>query len=277
MSGGNLLGEFLRARRAVTTPDQVGLPRFDRRRRTPGLRRDEVGILAGVSVDYYTRLEQGRECNPSDHVLRALAQALRLDTGATEHLYELARGRPGKREPPDRVDAVNPSVLRFVGGCDHVPAFVVNGRFDVLARNRLADAIYEGLEHADNLVRLAFLNPAAREFYLDWEPHSWVKVAHLRAAAGSDLQDPALVELIEELSLASEDFRRMWARYDVRAVTGAHVRLRHHDVGDLFFSYHLLTIESAPTQQIVVFEAEPGTQSHCALAKLGNPRLSGMT
>ncbi|GAA1298400.1 transcriptional regulator [Planotetraspora silvatica] len=267
MFDGNLLGEFLRARRSVTTPDQVGLPRVGRRR-TPGLRRDEVAILAGVSVDYYTRLEQGREHKPSDQVLQALARALRLDADATEHLYELARGRPHKRRPTGRVDAVNPSVLRFVEGCDHVSALVVNGRLDVLARNPLANAIYEGLEHAGNLVRLAFLNPAARAFYLDWEQQSWVKVAHLRAAAGSDLQDPAMVELIEELSLASDDFRRMWARHDVRAVTATSVRFRHRDVGDLAFNTHMFTIESAPTQQILIFEAEPGTPSERALAEL---------
>ncbi|GII44415.1 transcriptional regulator [Planotetraspora silvatica] len=233
------------------------------------MRRVEVAMLAGVSVDYYTRLEQGRECHPSDQVLRALARALWFDVDATEHLHELARGEPRKRRTADRVEEVNPIVLRFVEGCDHVPALVVNGRFDVLARNQMAEALYAGLEHGDNLVRLAFLEPEARAFYLDWEHHSLVKVAHLRAAAGADLDDPALVELIEELGAASEDFRRMWARHEVRALTGSFIRVRHRDVGDLFLSYEMFTVESSRPHQIIVLAAEPGSPSEKALARLG--------
>jgi transcriptional regulator with XRE-family HTH domain len=230
-------------------------------------------MLAGVSVDYYTRLEQGRERHPSDQVLRALARALWFDLDATEHLYELARRQPRKRRTDDRVNEVSPTVLRFVEGCDHVPALVVNGRFDVLARNPLADALYEGLEPGDNLIRLAFLAPEAREFYLDWEQHSLVKVAHLRAAAGADLGDPALVELIEELGSASEDFRRMWDRHEVRAATSARLRLRHRDVGDLCLSYEMFTVESSRPQQIIVYGVEPGSPSATALAQLGtHPR-----
>jgi transcriptional regulator with XRE-family HTH domain len=250
------------------TPDQVGLPLFGRRR-TPGLRRVEVAMLAGVSVDYYSRLEQGRECHPSDQVLRALARALSFDLDATEHLYELARGGPRKRRTAEEIDEVSPTVVRFVEGCDHVPAVVVNGRFDVLARNPLADALYNGLEHRDNLIRLAFLAPEAREFYLDWEQHSQVKVAHLRAAAGADLEDPALVELIEELGSASDDFRRMWARHEVRALTGSLIRVRHRDVGDLVLSYEMFTVESSRPHQIIVLAAEPGSPSEKALARLG--------
>ncbi|WP_203885525.1 helix-turn-helix transcriptional regulator [Planotetraspora kaengkrachanensis] len=274
MDGGNLLGEFLRARRSITTPDQVGLPHVGRRR-TSGLRRTEVAMLAGVSVDYYTRLEQGRERHPSDQVLLAVAQALTLDAEATEHLCELARGRPRVRSSVDQSDVVNPGVLRFVQGCEHVSALVMNGRFDVLARNSLAEAIYKGMEHADNLLRLSFLNPSAPDFYPDWEEHSLVKVAHLRAAAGSDLQDPALVGLIEELSLASEEFRRMWARHDVRPVTSATIRFRHRVVGDLLLGYHIFTIASSPSQQILMFEAEPGTRYERALSELRGTHLRG--
>jgi hypothetical protein len=235
-------------------------------------------MLAGVSVDYYTRLEQGRECHPSDQVLRALARALSFDLDATEHLYELARGGPPrKRRAAEEIDEVNPTVLRFVEGCHHVPAVVVNGRFDVLARNPLADALYSGLEHGDNLIRLAFLDPEAREFYLDWEQHSLVKVAHLRAAAGADLEDPALVELIKELGSASEDFRRMWARHEVRAATGAIMRVRHRDVGDLYLSYEMFTIESSRPHQIIVMGAEPGSPSEKALARLSRIARRKMT
>jgi transcriptional regulator with XRE-family HTH domain len=239
------------------------------RRRTPGLRRDEVAMLAGVSVDYYIRLEQGRERHPSDQVLGALAQALRLDGEAIEHLHELAHPRPYKRVPAERVEQVHPNLLRLMEGWDHVAAYVVNGRLDVLAGNRVATALYEGLEHNDNLLRLALLNPAAHEFYLDWEADTHSKIAHLRAAVGADRDDPFLRELIDELSRESEEFRRLWDRYDVRARTRTPVRFHHRDVGDVITSMEVLSVDSSPGQKLIVFQAEAGSPSEHALALLG--------
>jgi transcriptional regulator with XRE-family HTH domain len=238
------------------------------RRRTPGLRREEVAVLAGVSIDYYTRLEQGKERHPSEEVLGALARALHLDPEATEHLYELGRPRACKRTPAGLVDRVSPHVLRLVENWDHAPAFVVNRWLDVLAQNRLGAALHDGLEHNDNLIRMTFLDPAAREFYLDWEQEAWSKVAHLRAAAGPDHDDLSLLKLVEELSLGSGDFRRLWARHDVQAKTHTAIRHHHRDVGDLTLWHETLRIDSAPCLRVFVGQAEPGSPSEEALAKL---------
>ncbi|GAA1287542.1 transcriptional regulator [Planotetraspora silvatica] len=226
-------------------------------------------MLAGVSSDYYSRLEQGRERNPSDQVLEALARVLQLDAEATEHLHELAHLRAGRRRSVDRVDHVNPIVLRLMESWDHAPAYVINRRLDVLARNARAAALYAGLEHSDNMMRLTFLNPAAHEFYLDWRQEACSRVAHLRAMAGTDCDDPALLELVEELSRGSEDFRQIWARYDVRARTHESIGMRHREIGDVFVSLEVLTIDSASSQKLIVFQADPGSPSEEALARLG--------
>jgi transcriptional regulator with XRE-family HTH domain len=239
------------------------------RRRTPGLRRAEVAVLAGVSTDYYARLEQGRERHPSAQVLSALARVFQLDPDATEHLHELAHPREGKRRRAGGFDQVNADVVRFVEGCDHVLAFVVNRRLDVLARNPVAIAFFKGFEHTDNMMRLVFLNPAAREFYLDWEQEAWYMVAHLHSLAGVDSDDPSLIELVEELSLGSEAFRQMWPRHDVRARTRECVRFHHRDVGEMTLHAETFSINSAPGVLLVVAQAEPGSPSQEALAKLG--------
>jgi transcriptional regulator with XRE-family HTH domain len=264
-----LLGDFLRARRQTTTLDQVGLPHGDHRRRTPGLRREEVAMLAGVSTDYYIRLEQGRERNPSDQVLHALAQVLQLDAWATDHLHELARPKAIKHGPGARNDRVSPTLERLMLGWRNTPAVVVNHRLDVLAGNSLGVALYEGLDHNDNLLRLTFLNPEARVFYRDWEKDAASKTAQLHAAAAADHDDPLLLELIAELSRESEDFRRMWARHDVRAKTTDSVRFHHHVAGDLTLSYEAFTVNSCPGQDLFIFQAEPGSESEAALARLG--------
>jgi transcriptional regulator with XRE-family HTH domain len=264
------LGEFLRARRQVTSADQVGL-RVGRRQ-TPGLRREEVAMLAGVSADYYTRLEQGKERRPSDQVLDALARVFRLDTEATEHLHELARPRARKPMHVGRVDQPNPHLLTLMEKWDHGPAFAVNRRLDILAKNQQAVALFEGLGFPDNLIRQAFLDPAGREFYVDWEQDALHKAAHLRAAAGADLNDPSLLELVEELSLGSEEFRRMWARHDVQTWACAHEskRLRHSIVGEVTLQLEAFSISRAPGQDLVVCQAEPGSPSGHALAELSD-------
>ncbi|GAA1297201.1 transcriptional regulator [Planotetraspora silvatica] len=268
MEGESPLGEFLRARRQVTTIEQAGLTGVGPRRRTPGLRRDEVAMLAGISIDYYSRLEQGRERRPSDQVIDALARVLQLDEEATEHLHELARGRPHKLTPEGHVDRVEPGLIRLIDGWEIVPAYVVNSRLDVLVRNAVADALYEGLEHSDNLLRLALLNPAARGFYLDWDLDTTSKVAHLRATAGLSSDDPDLIELVEELTAGSEDFQRMWARHDVRGRTRAPVRFHRDDVGDVITTMEVLSVDGSPGQKLIVFQAEPGSPSENALIVL---------
>jgi transcriptional regulator with XRE-family HTH domain len=261
----NPLGEFLRARRQAVTVEDVGLPDVGRRR-TPGLRRDEVALLAGVSADYYVRLEQGSERHPSDQVLAALARALRLNTEATEHLYELANPRPSKRRP--RASShVHPNVLRLIGSWDRIPALVTNDRLDVLARNAMGDALYEGLEYTDNLLRLTFLNPESRRLYPDWEREASSKVAQLRAAAGPR-PDRYMLGLVEELSRASEDFRRLWARHDVRSRTQEFRRIVHREVGELTLWHVTFSIDGSPGQRIFIAQAEPGSPSERALTRL---------
>ncbi|WP_371784367.1 helix-turn-helix transcriptional regulator [Streptosporangium subroseum] len=274
MDGNKLLGEFLRARRQLTRPAQVGLLEIGSRR-TPGLRREEVATLAGVSTDYYVRLEQGRERRPSEQVLDALARVLELDPEATAYLHELARPRVREHRPGDRVDQVSPYVLRLIESWDYALAIVVNRRWDVLARNAMAIAFFGGMEFSDNLIRLAFLNPAAHELYRDWEHDAWSKVAHLRAVTGGDCEDPFLFDLIEELSLGSEDFRRMWARHDVRVRSYESKRFRHREVGDLTLWQETFSINGTYGQQIIIAQAEPGSPSERGMARLGS--LAGVT
>ncbi|GAA1263084.1 helix-turn-helix transcriptional regulator [Sphaerisporangium rubeum] len=264
----NDLGDFLRARRHLTAPEQVGLPPLSDRRRTPGLRREEVATLAGVSTDYYIRLEQGRERHPSDQVLDSLARVLQLGPEAAEYLHGLARPRAGPctDSASGRVD---PNVVRLMERWDRVAAYVVNQRLDVLARNAVAEGLYGGLEHNGNLLRLALLNPRAREFYRDWEKDTCCKVAHLRAAVGIGPDDPERAALVQELSERSADFRRMWARHDVRSRGRDPVRFHHHTAGDLFTTMEVMTIDETSCQKLVTFQAEPGSPSEHALACLG--------
>ena len=225
-------------------------------------------MLAGLSADYYARLEQGRDHNPSDQVLTALAQAFRLDHEATRHLYELARPRAPEHRVTCRADQVDLHVLRFIEKWDDASVFVVNRRLDILAKNRVAAALFKGFEYTDNLIRLTFLDPAAREFWLDWEQEAAADVAHLRATAGADRDDPYLLKLVDELSRGSEDFRRLWARHDVRGRNRGFVRVHHSEVGEMTLWHETLRIDSAPGLRIFVGEAEPGSRSDDTLAKL---------
>ncbi|MEU8383466.1 helix-turn-helix transcriptional regulator [Streptosporangium sp. NPDC048865] len=269
MDSDNLLGEFLRARRELTTPEQVGLLPAGSRR-TPGLRREEVAMLAGVSTDYYIRLEQGRERHPSERVLGALMQVLNLSADASAHMHRLAHPWPLRPSPADQPDRAKPAVVRLIRSWPYTPAIVTSRWMDVLASNQMADALYEGLEHRDNLLRLIFLNPASRRFYRDWDECARSKVAQLRAIAGADLDDPYLTDLVGELSLKSKDFRRMWARHDVSSHNVATKRFRHHDVGDLTLTYEMFNINDSPGQKLIVFQAEPGSPSAHALDLLGS-------
>jgi transcriptional regulator with XRE-family HTH domain len=269
VEGDNRIGEFLRARRERVRPDDVGLPDLGRRR-VPGLRREELATLAGVSADYYVRLEQGRERHPSEQVLDALARALRLDDDATAHLHELARPAPRRRRAAGRPERIRPELMRLMEAWSHTPAFVIGRRMDVLAANSLAAALHGGFTKGHNLVRLVFLDPAAREVYPDWEEVARDTVAVLRASVGPDLDDPQLTELVGELSLKSEEFRRLWARHDVREKTHGVKRYTHPLVGELTLQYESFALPASPGQLLVVYHAEPGSPSEQALALLSS-------
>ncbi|WP_330268905.1 helix-turn-helix transcriptional regulator [Streptomyces griseorubiginosus] len=267
MDSDNPLGVFLRARRALVRPEEVGLPAGSRRR-VAGLRREEVAVLAGVSTDYYVRLEQGRERSPSAQVVDALARALGLEEDAADHLHRLARPA-GTRSRP-RPEAVSPALLRMMEGWHRTPAVVLGRCLTVLAHNVLGGALFAGHAHSGDLLRLVFLDPDAREFYPDWEAVATNSVAALRASAGTAHEDPVMIATVGELSLRSAEFRELWARHDIRRKTRESKRFRHPLVGELTLDYESLTVNSAPGQQLVVYQAEPGSPSEQALALLGS-------
>ncbi|OQO94674.1 hypothetical protein B1813_00780 [Saccharomonospora piscinae] len=264
------LGNFLRARRELLQPEDVGLRRVGRRR-VPGLRREEVAMLAGVSVGYCIRLEQGRERHPSEQVLAALASALRLDSQEETYFYELA-GRVATCRNAEESDQVSSIVRRILLDLNH-PALVIGRYHQVLFRNALADELYRGLCYGRDLLRLVFLDPAAREFYPDWETIALRTVASLRANIGANLADPQLIELVTELSTQSQDFRRMWPRHDVRAKVREATRIRHPEVGEIILTCETLTVNSTPDQQIIVHCAEPGSPSQRKLSILAESIL----
>ncbi|WP_432028988.1 helix-turn-helix domain-containing protein [Streptomyces sp. 1222.5] len=270
MDGSNALGEFLRARRALVRPEDVGLPGGGLRR-VPGLRREEVAMLSGISSDYYLRLEQGRDRNPSVQVLEAVARVLRLDADATAHLVGLARerlasgARPGRRTPQ-----VPASLLQLIDGWPRTPAYLQNRYTDCLAANALATAITPNYRPGVNLLRAVFLDPAERALRRDWEDLTAEGVAALRSGAGADADDPRLRDLVGELSLRSERFRVLWARHEVRPRRGRVSRLTHPQVGDLDLHSDKLSVEGADGLTLVVFHAEPGSRSAELLDILGS-------
>jgi transcriptional regulator with XRE-family HTH domain len=269
MTADNALGEFLRARRGLVRPGGDLAP-VDRRRRVSGLRREEIALLAGVSVDYYVRLEQGRERHPSAQVVEALARALELDDDAAAHLHELARPRVQRLRQAPRRERVSRHLVQMMEGWHRTPAVILGRRMTVLAANDLGRALFAGHTYSDDLVRMVFLDPDAREFYPEWERAAANTVAWLRAAIGLDRDDPALIELVGELSAKSDPFRRLWARHDIRQKTHEVKRFHHPVVGELTLSFEALTVNSAPGQQLVVYQAEPGSPSEQALALLGS-------
>ncbi|MBD2894504.1 helix-turn-helix transcriptional regulator [Spirillospora sp. NPDC000708] len=264
----NALGEFLRARRGLVPPEDAGIEPGPRRR-VAGLRREEVAQLAGVSADYYVRLEQGRERNPSAQVVEALARALNLEEDAAAHLHELARPQTRGRRAPRR-ERVSPNLLQMLHAWPNTPAVVLGRTLTVLAHNPLGKALFDGHAYSGDLVRLVFLDPGGRDFYPEWDRVAVNTVAGLRASAGLDPDDPALVETVGELSVKSAEFRRLWARHDIRQKTHETKRFQHPLVGELTLTYESLTVNSAPGQQLVVYQAAPGSASEEALALLGS-------
>ena len=265
----NHLGEFLRARRTQLTPESVGLP-VDGRRRVPGLRREEVADLAGLSTDYYTRLEQGRERHPSRSVLDALAKALSFDDDALRYLRSVADLAPRSRRRHAERPRVDPQLLALLDLWSSTPAIVLDDLTTVVGANQLGRAIYAGHEHSDCLARLVFLDEDARTLFADWDSVAEATVASLRAAGGTDPDDPALIALVGELSLHSDEFRTLWAKAHVRVKTRGSVDLRHPLVGDLRMNYETLTVNSAAGLTIKVFHPVPNTQAADALALLGS-------
>ncbi|KUJ66846.1 XRE family transcriptional regulator [Streptomyces albus subsp. albus] len=268
------LGDFLRSRRARIQPEEVGLPGHGRRR-VPGLRREEVAQLAGVSVDYYIRLEQGRGRSVSDAVLDAIGRVLRLDDTEQEYLRAVARPTAARRPPatghaPARV---RPGVRLLLDTMEKAPAFVLGRRMDVLAWNALADALLGLSQMAPerrNMPRQVFLEPRTRELYPDWLAVAAETVAHLRLYAGNHPQDRRLATLVGELSLASEDFRRLWADHQVKEKSHGVKRLEHPVVGELRLPYETLTIPGEPDQVLVVYTPEPGSQAEERLRLLAS-------
>ncbi|MCX7522939.1 helix-turn-helix transcriptional regulator [Microbacterium sp. STN6] len=224
----NRLGEYLRARRNLVTPEQVGI-RAGANRRVAGLRREEVALLAGISADYYLRLERGRDHNPSSQVLESLARVLHLDDVEIEYLLSLGSPRPPSRSPrrPERV----PARLHHLLAALDVPAFIEGRYFDVLASNPLAAAFSPRLTPGHNRLRDLLLDPEERQFHDDWDDGAAIMVAAFRSSIGDNITDPRAVELVGELSLASSRFRQLWARHDVHHLEGGTATVNHPAIG----------------------------------------------
>ena len=268
--------KFLTSRRARITPEEAGLPAYGGKRRVTGLRREEVAMLAGMSVDYYIRLERGNLSGASDNVLEALARALKLDDAETAHLFDLARSTAAsprvRRKSSPRT--VRPSVQRVIDAISSAPAWVRNDRGDVLASNELGRALYMDMMAVrpgpPNSARFTFLNPKAREFFIDWERSADDIVAALRSAAGRNPYDKDLSDLVGELSTRSEEFGTRWARHDVKYHRTGRKRLHHPIVGDLDLSYEALELAADPGLRINVYTAEEDTPSADALKVLAS-------
>ena len=267
--------EFLTSRRAKLTPDEVGLTSYGPRR-VPGLRREEVAVLAGVSVPYYTRLERGNLSGVSESVLEALTRALQLDDAERAHLFDLARAAqpvaPARRRP--RTERIRPSVQRMLDAITGAPAAVLNRRLDMLATNTLARGLYSEM-YIDSLrpvnhARFVFLSPRAPDFYVDWERAATDTVAILRTAAGRDPYDRDLSDLVGELSTRSEEFRKRWAAHNVRIHRTGTKSFHHPVVGELTLTYEMLELSADSGLAIMAYTAEPGSNSAEALDLLGS-------
>ncbi|WP_129669369.1 helix-turn-helix transcriptional regulator [Phytoactinopolyspora endophytica] len=264
---------FLRSRRARLRPDDVGIPDFGERRRVPGLRRSELAQLAGVSVDYYVRLEQGRARNVSEAVLDALARALRLDDDERTHLYNLAKPTHSRRRAA-RPQRVRPQLRHLLEAMSTTPAYIINHRTDVLAWNRPASLLFADFDSLPaterNWARLVFLDESTTEIFTDWTGKARDLVSYLRLSAGRHTEDTALATLVGELSVKNETFRRMWADHTVREKTHGTKTLRHPLVGTVTLGYETFRLPDLPDQALISYVAEPGSDAETALQLLAS-------
>jgi len=278
MDGQGQLGDFLQARRAQVQPEQIGLATYDQRRRVPGLRREELAQLAGVSASYYTRLEQGVSLNASAEILDAIARALGLDETETAHLHALAnvpkRRTADRRPPPERVTAATLQLLSALG---QTPAIVTGRRGDVLAWNRMGHALFaghlpvDGLQRSGerpNMARLVFLDAHTRELYADWPSKARAVVGNLRLTVAQHPNDPLLAALIGELTMKSSEFADLWADHRIQACAVAVYEMRHPLVGAVTLNQQTLLSPGANGQSIVVATAEAGSPSESAMTLL---------
>ena len=277
MDASNDIREFLISRRGRITPEQAGLPAYGSNRRVKGLRREEVALLAGISAEYYVRLERGNMRGVSEDVLDGIARALQLDEAERMHLFDLARAvnaTPNRRGRRPTQERVRPVVQRILDSLVGVPAFVRNERLDVLGANRLGEAFYAPLFDEPvrpvNSARFVFLNPRATEFFLDWDTIANDAVGILRAEAGRDPYDKRLSDLIGELSTRSDEFRVRWAAHDVKLHRTGVKRFHHPVVGELILDFESLDLPGDPGQKLLVYSAEPGSRSQEALDLLAS-------
>lgn len=264
--------EFLSTRRARLTPQQAGLPAFGANRRVTGLRREEVALLAGMSIDYYIRLERGNLSGASDSVLDSLSHALQLDDAERAYLYDLARAVPGRR-PAAATGRIRPVVLRMLDAMTGLPAYIRNGRLDILAANALGRALYAPVYDSPlfaqrgpvNTARFLFLDPGSADFWPEWERAADDSVALLRTETGRAPHDRGLTDLVGELCARSDDFARRWARHDVRLHRSGVKQIRHPLLGVLALPYEALDPPADPGLRITVYAPEPGSPARQAL------------
>ena len=266
--------EFLRTRRARITPERAGLPTWGARRRVEGLRREEVALLAGVSVEYYIRLERGNLGGASEAVLEAVANALQLDEAERAHLHDLAR-TADERVPARRTarGTVRPPVQWLLDSMSGTAAYVRNARTDILAANALGRALYApvlAMPGRPNVARFVFLDPAAQEFFLEWEKVAGEVAALLRTLAGENPYDQGLTQLVGELSTRSELFRTLWAAHNVRQHRTGVKKFHHPVVGDLVLTYESMELTADPGLRLNAYVAEPGSPSAEGLGLLAS-------
>ncbi|MGO2111307.1 MAG: helix-turn-helix transcriptional regulator [Pseudoclavibacter sp.] len=269
--------EFLMSRRDRVTPERAGVETYGERRRVTGLRREEVARLAGVSVDYYTRLERGNLKGVSDSVLEAIARALMFDRAEHDHLFDLARtANPvGVAAPRTKGDTpVRPELQYLLDAITTAPAFIQNNRMDLLAANALGAAMYSpmlrGNDRPANFSRHIFLDDTSADFYPDWDRAAWTNVTILRREAGRNPHDRRLHALVGELSTCSEAFRELWARHDVRKHYAGEKEFRHPAVGSLTLNYQTLELDGDPGLSMTVYLATPGSPTEDSLGLLAS-------
>jgi transcriptional regulator with XRE-family HTH domain len=280
MDGPSELGDFLKSRRATLRPEEVGITPHPTRRRVTGLRREELAVLANVSITHYTRLEQGRATSASDGLLEAIARTLRLTDDETVHLKDLARPVAASSRPaPPRVAHASASARQLLAALTDVPALILDRRNDVLAWNQLGHALLAGHlapERPDtpatrpNLTRMLFLDQVYRELYTNWHDQAQLAVAALRLVAGRHPDDRLLAELVGQLTMSCDEFASLWARHPVRTCTSGVKYLRHPLVGAMELSFENLIIPGTSGQRLIAYTAEPGSPSEAALRLLGS-------